>query len=110
MECQDCQQRKKWESSFDTTVPYKEYIIKGDLIREFSNDVPEHLLKWHWDEEDRIVTPINKNDWKFQFDNELPIPFNQKVKIKAGVYHRIIKGSTDLKIKIEKNEKQNTNI
>jgi hypothetical protein len=58
-------------------------------------------LKWHWDEQERIIEPLNQNDWLFQFDNGLPFPIKEKINIPAGVIHRVIKGTTDLVIKIK---------
>ena len=82
--------------------PYKE-IISGDyFIREFSPDVDFEDLKWHRDYEDRIVIPLNENDWQYQEDNKLPVPINKEIFIPKGVYHRIIKGTGDLKIKLKK--------
>ncbi len=83
--------------------PYIEHIItEKEVIRTFYPTINELELKWHWDEEDRKVIPLNENDWFFQFDNELPIQINQEINIKAGVIHRIIKGSTPLIVKIIK--------
>ena len=79
-------------------LPFEE---KGQ-IRTFSKDTDSHELKWHRDNEDRIVTPINNNDWLFQRDNELPEPIDKPISISKGEYHRVIKGSTDLEIKVEK--------
>lgn len=81
--------------------PYTQ-ISKGPdcIIRTFSNNISESELKWHWDDEDRSVKPINTNDWYFQFDNQLPIPFEKTIFIPKGEYHRIIKGTTDLIVEI----------
>ena len=35
-----------------------------------------------------------------QLDNELPIEIKEKVFIPKGVYHRVIKGTGDMKIKL----------
>ena len=83
--------------------PYVEHKIDDSIvIRTFSPDIDEAELKWHWDEEDRLVTPINANDWKFQFDNELPIPIDREINIPKGVIHRVIRGTTPLIAKIHK--------
>lgn len=79
-------------------LPFEE---KGQ-IRTFSKDTDSHELKWHRDNEDRIVTPLNANDWLFQRDNELPEPIDKPISISKGEWHRVIKGSTDLEIKVEK--------
>jgi len=70
--------------------------------RTFSKDVDSEELKWHRDEEDRVVVPLNQNDWQFQRDNCLPEPLNKEVEIKRGEWHRVIKGTTDLEVKIIK--------
>jgi hypothetical protein len=71
-------------------------------IRTFSKDIDEYELKWHWDEEDRLIQSLEETDWEFQFDNELPIKFNKEIFIPKGAMHRIIKGTGDLKLKIIK--------
>jgi hypothetical protein len=78
------------------------HISDTEVIRIFSSDVESEELKWHWDEEDRIIESIGKTDWKFQFDNQLPINIEGKLEIKKGVWHRLIKGTHDIKIKIKK--------
>jgi hypothetical protein len=83
--------------------PYAEQIIgRSVYVRTFSAAVDEMELKWHWDEEDRIVEPVGKTDWLFQFDNELPIKIYTQIHIPAGVIHRVIKGTGDLVVKITK--------
>lgn len=83
--------------------PYIEHKISESVaIRTFSMNIEESELEWHWDEEDRVVTGINISDWKFQFDNELPISFDQPIYIKAGRIHRVIKGTDKLIVKIIK--------
>jgi hypothetical protein len=79
-------------------LPFDE---KGQL-RTFSSDVDPEELKWHRDREDRTVTPIDKNDWFFQRDNCLPEPINKPIFIAKGEWHRVIKGTTDLQVKVEK--------
>ena len=56
---------------------------------------------WHRDYENRIVESIVETDWMIQIDNELPKVID-KVLIPMGVYHRVIKGTGDLKIKLQK--------
>jgi hypothetical protein len=102
----DCEEREAFYQTFDDQKPFIDTEIdeNGNLIRNFPNTTEAHLLKWHTDEEDRIVYSLNTNDWLFQFDNELPIPIKPyvEIEIKRGVFHRIIKGSTDLILKIKK--------
>jgi hypothetical protein len=73
----------------------------GD-VRTFSQDVDPDELKWHRDEEDRTVTPLNCNDWMFQRDDQLPEPMDKEITISRGEWHRVIKGTTDLVVRIKK--------
>ncbi len=83
--------------------PFIEEILNESVVlRTFSFDSKPNELFWHWDLEDRWVEAIEPNDWQFQFDNEIPIEINKQIHIPAGKIHRVIKGSTDLKIKIIK--------
>jgi quercetin dioxygenase-like cupin family protein len=83
--------------------PYQEEITASVTERIFSPDTAQEELVWHRDERDRIVTIIADTDWQFQFDNQLPINLHKGVAlfIKAGEYHRVIKGTTTLKITIK---------
>jgi hypothetical protein len=80
----------------------EEKICDKVYVRTFSSDVLWNDLKWHIDEEDRIIIPVTETDWKFQRDNELPINIDGKIKIERGTWHRLIKGSKDLSIKVIK--------
>ena len=83
--------------------PFKEEKIKENIfIRTFTQSVEDEDLVWHRDYEDRIVKCLEKTNWKFQFDNELPISFDNEIFIPKGVYHRIIKGDGDLVIEVTK--------
>lgn len=82
--------------------PFKEITQEDCVIRIFYPDVDFEDLKWHRDHEDRWVEPLSDNDWFYQEDNKLPEPINKKIFIKKGVWHRVIKGKTELKILIEK--------
>jgi len=70
------------------------------FVRTFSAEIDEEELKWHWDEEDRWVEPLEPNDWKFQFDDQLPQSIDRPIFIPKGVFHRVIKGTTDLVLRI----------
>jgi hypothetical protein len=80
----------------------EEFIDKNTVIRHFDPTADDHLYKWHRDPEDREIIVLNENDWKFQFDNEIPqmLEINNIIKIKKGEYHRLIKGTTLLSLKI----------
>jgi len=85
--------------------PYKEEIISENrVIRTFKSNTEEGELTWHRDREDRIIFPINENNWLFQEDDCTPIPMNvnEPIFIESGKYHRIIKGSEDLQLEIYK--------
>ena len=83
--------------------PYTEQkITESVVIRTFFANTHWSEFKWHWDEEDRIVEPLNENDWQFQFDNQLPVKIYTQIKIPAGEIHRVIPGTTDLVVKITK--------
>lgn len=71
-------------------------------IREFSSNVDELDLVWHQDKEDRLVEVLEGEGWKFQKDNNVPVDMKigDRIFIPEGEIHRIIKGTTDLKIKI----------
>jgi len=84
-------------------LPFNEEIKdSNESIRIFKSDIDEESLMWHRDREDRIIAPINETDWMIQIDNELPKEIKGEVFIPMGVYHRLIKGSGDLKIKLKK--------
>lgn len=84
-------------------IPYSEVLLsETEIIRTFTESIDDGELKWHWDEEDRIIEPLHETDWMLQFDNELPIKIEGKIEIKKGVWHRLIKGNSDIRIKIKK--------
>ena len=84
-------------------LPFKETKI-GDntFIREFNQDTESGEFVWHRDRESRIIESIEKTDWLIQIDNELPKVIEGKVFIPMGVYHRLIKGTGDLVIRLVK--------
>ena len=84
------------------SFPYNEIIIsENSSIRGFTNRVDPEELKWHFDEEDRIVELIDETDGSFQFDDELPFTINETpIHIPKGKYHRVIMGEKDLIVKV----------
>ena len=78
--------------------PYKD----SSNIRVFSKDVKPLELVWHKDDEDRNIEILEGEGWKFQFDNELPLALTKgdRIFITKHRVHRVHKGVTDLKIKI----------
>ena len=84
-------------------LPFQETKLSdNEFIRVFSQDTDSGEFMWHRDHENRIVESIDETDWMIQIDNELPKVID-KVLIPMGVYHRVIKGTGDLKIKLIKN-------
>ena len=83
----------------------EEQIDQSNFIRTFPADVDEMDLIWHADKENRIITVLEGNGWKFQFDEELPIEMTDglNISIFEGRIHRVIKGEGPLKIKLQKN-------
>ena len=53
----------------------------------------------------RVVSVLEGNNWKFQFDEQLPFEMMDDIDIviPKGTIHRIIKGNGPLKIKVFKN-------
>jgi quercetin dioxygenase-like cupin family protein len=86
----------------DEELPYDEEINESVRVRVFSENVDDEELKWHRDREDRLVEVIEGDGWEIQFDNELPkrLTPGTQIVIPEGVYHRVIKGSSELKIKV----------
>ena len=81
-----------------STTPYTEEAE----TRTFTQDVLEEELVWHRDREDRIIDPLSTTDWKFQFDNEIPVNITRLLFIPKNTYHRLIKGTGDLTIRVQK--------
>lgn len=82
-----------------------EIISETEKIRTFYFQDNFMDYKWHYDLEDRLVKVLEiEGDWKFQWDNELPISLskNMELSIKKSIWHRLIPKSSAklLKIKI----------
>jgi Zn ribbon nucleic-acid-binding protein len=96
----DMDSLQKWEK--ENNYPFDEYVEEGYHIRTFSESTNDKELVWHRDREDRIVESIGYTDWLIQLDNELPKPLTERIYISKEVYHRVIKGNGDLKVKVKK--------
>ncbi len=82
---------------------YRDLDISDDIvIRTFNESINPIELQWHRDNEDRMIIAINKTDWKIQLENELPKELNSAIFIECGQWHRLIKGTSELKVKIIK--------
>jgi len=94
---------KRRNRKSDDEKPYSENMVsEGVKFRTFDVDVDTDELKWHRDRQDRLVEVIEGENWGLQFDNELPISLvsGQSYIIPEGMYHRVIKGDSELKVKI----------
>ena len=108
MACKSCKCGKNKEQELieqieDQTKPFTEEVYSSDtILRHFDPTAPNHLFKWHADDEDRWIESLNENDWSFQFDNELPISIEpgKIIQIPTGVIHRLIKGTSELSMSI----------
>lgn len=86
--------------------PYLEQQLSHNtFIRTFDQTIHPNELVWHRDREDRIIEALEDSDWYIQLDNNLPqqLLLNQTFSIPMGVYHRVIKGSGTLIVKLIKN-------
>jgi hypothetical protein len=83
-------------------LPFKEIAEGSSVIREFKGDTDSGEFTWHRDREDRIVASLAPTDWGIQLDNELPKKLEGEILIPMGVWHRVIKGTGDLKVRIKR--------
>ena len=91
------------QTSQVTGKPYSEKNEDGYVVREFSSKTSSFELVWHRDKEDRYVQATHPTNWQLQLDNEFPqILTENKLFIPRETYHRLIKGSGDLTVKIYK--------
>jgi hypothetical protein len=72
------------------------------IIREFNENIDPIELLWHRDNEHRTLEILGKTDWKIQLDNKLPTSLNESIYIPKYKWHRVIKGTGTLKLKIYK--------
>ena len=85
--------------------PYKDIEVTDKyILREFSQNIDPIELMWHRDDEDRLVEIVGETDWKLQLDNQLPTSMNQPIFIPRHEWHRVIKGTGNLLLKIHKKE------
>ena len=83
--------------------PYTDIEVTDSyIIREFSENIDPIELLWHRDDENRTVEILGETDWKLQLDNQLPTSMNQPIFIPKHEWHRVIKGTGTLKLKIHK--------
>ena len=92
------------ESGFENEIkPYKDLQEgEGYIIREFDETIDPIELLWHRDDEDRLVEVVGETDWKIQLEDKLPEPMTEPIFIKRHQWHRVIKGTGTLVLKINK--------
>jgi len=83
-------------------LPFEQIQSQGKIIRTFTPDVESEELKWHQDLKDRKVKIIESGNWQLQLDDELPnkLCTNQEIFIPKFVWHRVIKGDSNLIVEI----------
>jgi hypothetical protein len=84
--------------------PFSEKQIEESTYeRFFSAKTDRSELHWHIDLEDRLVRALEENDWLIQLDNDLPREIGEhELLIPQGVWHRLIQGTSDLRISVKK--------
>jgi hypothetical protein len=75
------------------------------FIRVFSEDTDPAELIWHRDISDREILVLGGIGWKIQMDNILPEDLiqNKTYFVPKMIFHRIWKGTGDLKVQITEN-------
>ena len=87
----------------DIGKPYNDLLVTNEyIIREFDENIDPIELMWHRDDENRLVEAIGITDWKIQLENELPLNMDKPIFIPRHMWHRAIKGTNKLKLKIYK--------
>jgi hypothetical protein len=83
--------------------PYTDIEVTDKyIIREFNENIDPIELMWHRDNENRTVEILGETNWKLQLDNQLPTSMNEPIYIPRHIYHRVIKGTGNLLLKIHK--------
>jgi len=83
--------------------PYTDIEITNEYtIREFDENIDPVELLWHRDDENRTIEIIGNTDWQLQLEDQLPTSLNEPIFIPRHVWHRAIKGTGKLRLKIYK--------
>ena len=84
-------------------TPYTDIEITDNyIVREFNENIDPIELMWHRDNEDRTLEILGETNWRIQLDNKLPILLENHIFIPKHEWHRVIKGTGTLKLKIYK--------
>ena len=90
-------------TSVDSGKPYTDVEITDDyIIRKFGENIDPIELMWHRDDEDRTVEILEDTNWQIQLENKLPTSLKDRIFIPKHEWHRVIKGTGTLKLKIYK--------
>ena len=93
------------QAFLDSGKPYIDLEVTDNyILRQFNESIDPIELLWHRDDEDRVVEIIGETDWSLQLDNSLPSSLQERIFIPRHQWHRVIKGTGSLKLKIYKNE------
>lgn len=81
-------------------------IGDGYKLRIFYEDTDDEEFVWHMDKKDREIEVIAGEKWQLQLDDKYPCELvpGSLYNIPKMVYHRVIKGKGNLKIKIREGE------
>jgi hypothetical protein len=83
--------------------PYTDIEVTDKyIIREFSESIDPIELLWHRDDENRTIEIIGETDWAIQLENKLPTSLNNRIFISKHEWHRVLKGTGSLRLKIHK--------
>ena len=80
--------------------PYYELKTFDFIYRKFTQDIDEEELVWHRDRNDRHVEVLGDTDWQLQFEDSIPQQLRDTIFIPKDTYHRLIKGTGNLGIRI----------
>lgn len=80
--------------------PYQELRTFDTILRKFKEDINEGELVWHRDRRDRKIEVLNKTNWMIQLEDEIPQQLKETIFIPKDTYHRILKGTGDLDLRI----------
>jgi oxalate decarboxylase/phosphoglucose isomerase-like protein (cupin superfamily) len=82
--------------------PYVDLVLEDKKIRTFDMNATQDEYEWHRDLNNRQIEVLEGEGWMLQFDNKMPMPLSigDQVTIPEGVFHRVYKGNTPLKISI----------
>ena len=85
-------------------TPYTDTQLSSPhkFVRHFSENIDDSECVWHRDRQDRTVRVLSGSDWRFQHDNRVPflLSVGDTVSIRAGEFHRLIKGTGQLVLEI----------